>query len=71
MPAGWDLTDLDCIDPTSDSTTQGPTAVIDLSPGESVECIWENTKRGQIIIQKDTEPAGGVGFGFTDTIAGP
>jgi uncharacterized cupredoxin-like copper-binding protein len=71
VPPGWDLTDLDCIDPTNDSTTQGPSAIIDLSPGESVECIWENTKRGQIIIQKDTEPEGGAGFGFTDNIAAP
>jgi uncharacterized cupredoxin-like copper-binding protein len=71
VPPEWDLTDLDCIDPTNDSTTQGPSAIIDLSPGESVECIWENTKRGQIIIQKDTEPEGGAGFGFTDNIAAP
>jgi len=71
VPSGWDLTDLDCIDPTNDSSVSGPTAVIDLGPGESVECIWENTLRGQIIIEKQTEPAGGTGFGFTDDIAAP
>ncbi len=71
VPPGWDLTDLDCIDPTQDSSVSGPTAVIQLSPGESVECIWEDTLRGQIIIEKETEPAGGTGFGFTDNSAAP
>lgn len=66
--SGWDLTNLVCIDPTGDSTTSLGTrkATIDLSYGETVTCTYTNTKRGHIIVDKVTDPAGDPqSFAFT------
>lgn len=60
--AGWDLTSATCND--SNSTV----ANIDVSPGETVTCTFTNTKRGKIIVDKVTDPAGyPQSFDFTVT----
>jgi hypothetical protein len=41
------------------------------SIGATFSCTYTNTKLGKIIIEKVTDPAGGTGFGFTDTIITP
>jgi hypothetical protein len=46
------------------------TALIDLAAGEDVSCTFTNTQRGAIVIRKETVPAGGTGFGFTQDIDG-
>ena len=45
---GWNLTDISCVDPDEDSTTDSPTAFIDLDAGETVTCTFENTTTASI-----------------------
>ena len=53
---GWDLTDIACND--TNSTDSGSTATYVVAAGETVTCTFTNTKRGQIIVDKVTVPAG-------------
>ena len=55
---GWDLTDILIQDPTGGSDDSGSTAYIDLAEGETVTVTFVNTKRGQIIVDKETNPTG-------------
>jgi uncharacterized repeat protein (TIGR01451 family) len=57
-PAGWDFTSLQCVDEDNGSSASGQTANIDLDPGETVTCTYTNTKRGKIIVEKQTLPDG-------------
>ena len=79
-PAGWTLTGLVCSDPDSGTTTNTGTrtATIDLDPGENVTCTFTNTKDGNIIVDKVTDPSNdpqsfefdpsyGANFFLTDT----
>ena len=61
---GWSLTDLDC---TGDGEFQhsGATANLDVDPGETIECTFENTKDAEITIVKDATPADGTDFDYT------
>ena len=62
--AGWDLTGTSCTDGS-------PVTAISLQPGETVTCTFTNTKRGTIIVEKQTSPDGAAGsFTFTGTAAG-
>ena len=64
VPAGWDLTSATCTDGSD------PDA-IDLDPGETVTCTFNNTKLGTIIVEKQTSPDGAAGdFTFTGDAAG-
>jgi len=57
VPGGWDLTSATC--------DMGETpASLDVEPGETVTCTFENTKRGSIIIVKNTTGGNGT-FNFT------
>ncbi len=60
---GWVRTGLSCTDPTTNTTTNLATGVasINLAAGETVECFYENTKRGSIIVEKQTLPDGEAG----------
>jgi hypothetical protein len=51
LPAGWDLTSAVC----SDGSSPG---AVDLGPGERVTCTFTNTKRGSIVVDEVTLPAG-------------
>jgi hypothetical protein len=66
---GWDLTDLDCDDDasTTPSTDTGATATINVDPGETVTCTYENSKRPTIIVRKVTTGTAGGPFTFTTT----
>ncbi len=55
---GWDLTDIIIEDPTGGSSYSGSTANIDLAEGETVTITFINTQRGQIIVDKVTNPSG-------------
>jgi hypothetical protein len=70
--AGWDLTSIICSGDTDTGNGYGPTSVtIDLDAGESQVCTFLNTKRGSIIVEKQTDPDGAAGsFTFTGTAAG-
>ncbi len=57
---GWDLTSIDCTDPTGDSTgtpAKG-VATFNVEPGEAVRCVFTNVQRGRILVDKVTQPAG-------------
>ena len=60
LPAGWDFSNLVCVDEDSGSTIDlaNRKANIDLDPGETVTCTFTNTKLGKIIIEKQTQPDG-------------
>ncbi len=60
--AGWDLTNLVINDPDNGSSVDlvARTATIDMDAGESITVTFTNTKRGQIIVEKQTNPDGSV-----------
>jgi hypothetical protein len=73
VPAGWDLTSIDCNDGGSatPSTGTGSTATFNVEPGETVRCVFNNAQRGKIIVEKQTNPDGAAGdFTFTGDAAG-
>jgi hypothetical protein len=57
LPAGWTLTNLACVDPTSNTTVNlsTGTAIINLASLETVTCTYTDTKAGHIIVKKVTE----------------
>lgn len=66
---GFDFTGLQCTDPSGGTTTNGPTANIDLEEGETVECTYTNTavsRFGTVIINKTTIGGDGT-FSFSST----
>ena len=60
VPAGWDVSRIRCSDPSGDSTgvTGTGVATYKVSPGETVHCVFTNTKRGMLVVEKQTEPDG-------------
>ena len=64
VPAGWDLTSAVCSD-------ESDPEAIELSAGETVTCVFTNTKRGSIVVEKQTLPNGAAGtFTFAGDAAG-
>ena len=64
VPAGWSLTSATCSDGS-------PVTNINLAAGETVTCTFTNTKRGSIIVEKQTNPANSAqSFAFTGDAAG-
>jgi len=58
-PAGWDLTSASCSDGSAPAS-------IALAPGEDVTCTFAYVKRGKILVDVTTLPAGDAqSFGFT------
>jgi len=68
-PAGWDFTELVCVDPDGGTTVVGMTANIDLDAGETVTCTYTNAKRGTIVINK-TAVGGDDTFDYTTSGTG-
>ena len=66
---GWDLTGLACDDSNSTGSTSTRTATFIVAAGETVKCTYTNTKRGSIVIEKQTVPDGDAAtFDFTGEI---
>ena len=63
VPAGWDLTNINCVDPSGGTSTAGSTATVGLAPGENVTCTFTDTRRGAIIVQKIAQGPDGM-FNF-------
>ena len=72
VPIGWELTGLTCDDPDGGSSTDpiSGTATIDLDAGETITCTFTNSEWGTIVIEKQTDPPGSGGFGFTHDLDG-
>ncbi|HXV75278.1 MAG TPA: hypothetical protein VD788_03095, partial [Candidatus Polarisedimenticolaceae bacterium] len=60
--SSWDLTAVACSDGSDPAS-------IDLDPGETVSCAFENTKRGRLTIVKNAIGGDGM-FGFTSAALG-
>ena len=58
LPSGWLLAGASCDDGS-------PVSNIDVAPGETVTCTFENNKRGQIVVTKDATPNDPQDFSFT------
>ncbi len=72
VPPGWKLTDIECVGVTDDDwASNSPRASLTASPGDDITCTFTNEKLGTINIVKQTAPANGVDFGFTDDIESP
>jgi plastocyanin len=72
---GFDLTSISCDDGASATASTFDvgtrTATFKVDPGETVKCTFTNTKRGTIIVEKQTNPDGAAGsFSFTGDAAG-
>ncbi len=71
LPAGWDLTSVVCNDANSTGDTGTATAGFVLDPGETVTCVFTNTQRGTIVVEKQTLPDGAPdAFTFTGDATG-
>jgi hypothetical protein len=55
VPAGWDLTNTSCVSSIGDTEAAG---ALELDAGETITCTFTNTKRGNIIVDKVTNPSG-------------
>jgi uncharacterized repeat protein (TIGR01451 family) len=68
VPAGWDLTSTLCTSSMQDTESASS---LDLDPSETITCVFTNTQRGRIIVEKQTLPAGSTQlFTFTGNAAG-
>jgi len=71
VPAGWDLTAIACDDGDSTGDLATATATFNLAAGETVTCVFTNTQRGSIIVEKQTVPDGATDvFNFSGDAAG-
>jgi plastocyanin len=75
VPAGWDLAAIDCDDGQTGTPSSGDvaarTATFRVDPGETVTCTFTDSKRGAIVVKKQTQPAGAAGsFAFSGDAAG-
>lgn len=67
---GFALTDIDCVGLDFTPNIPARTVTLDIEEDEDVTCTFTNTTSGTIIIEKETVPMGGDGFGFTEDITG-
>jgi hypothetical protein len=66
VPAGWTLTDITCDDSDSSGDIATGVASFVVDPGETVRCVFTNTKDGRIEIEKTVSgaPPNGETFDF-------
>ena len=59
VPAGWSLTDITCSGDTiaPNSSDAGKTATFNAQSGETITCIFTNTKHASLTVVKVTDPA--------------
>jgi plastocyanin len=55
VPSGWDLASSPCVSSIGDTESA---AALELDPGETITCTFNNTKRGHIVVDKVTTPSG-------------
>ncbi len=59
--AGWSLSNLTC----SEGTTTGPTATLQVDPGDVITCTYTNDHEATVTIKKDAVPDDPQDFSFT------
>ncbi len=66
VPAGWSLTDITCSGDTiaPNSSDSGATATFNAQSGETITCVFTNTKDATVTIIKDAVPNDCSGFRF-------
>ena len=59
VPAGWSLTDITCSGDTvaPNSSDTGNTATFNAQSGETITCVFTNTKHASLTVVKETDPA--------------
>ena len=59
VPAGWSLTDITCSGDTiaPNSSDAGNTATFNAQSGETITCVFTNTKHASLTVVKVTDPA--------------
>ncbi len=67
---GYTLTGINCNSENVTTNVDNRTVIIDLM-NEDIVCTFINVANGEIIIQKNTVPAGGLGFNFSENITEP
>jgi len=71
VPDGWDLTGITLNPSATGSVDLGAAKVsFDLAYDEAITCRFENTKRGSIIVEKNTRGGPDGSFTFTGDVAG-
>ena len=63
LPAGWQFTSVVCTQlvdgtPTEVGTIVGAEVTLDVADGETINCLYTNTKDGLIFVDKVTNPSG-------------
>ena len=79
VPAGWDATNIECADPTGDSSGSAvpvgaggtASATFRVVPGETVTCTFTNTQRGSVMLKKTTNGAINPSKDITFVLTGP
>ena len=76
VPEGWDPTEPSCSSSLGTSTTETtilPSASITLGPGDTVTCVFNNIKRGTIVIEKTVSGPAPIHYEqlFDFTLTGP
>jgi hypothetical protein len=66
VPDGWEITGLECVkDGQQDGWSRDGNAVtIDVDPGETITCTFDNAMLGTVILEKRTVPPVEVSFDF-------
>ncbi len=75
VTAGWDFIAVDCVvtsslaDPDNGSTfsPSGTSSTVTLEPGDTVTCTFDNTQRGQIVVNKTIADGAAVGDALLQT----
>ena len=72
VPEGWDLTSIVCDDGNSTGDTEAGSATFNIEAGETVTCVFTNTKDGSIEVVKSLSATGPADetFGFTSNFNG-
>ena len=73
VPDGWDLTDITVAEGTENSPDpdlEAAEATLTLDNDEAIVCTFENTKRGNIIVEKKTRGGAKGSFTFSGDVAG-
>jgi uncharacterized repeat protein (TIGR01451 family) len=71
VPNGWDVASILCDDTDSTGNPSTAVATFNVAAGETVTCVFTDSKRGTVAIKKTTDPTATPGsFSFSGDLAG-